>query len=181
MRDAFLFLSFIAKGLEIFRLGGVITTQKVHFYKLKLNCIKHFWVVVRSFYPNWHVKDLVNVTNQFLVSFSVFGSFFLSLKQAKIEGEFCASYDKTSWRSITWRIRVFEYFKTINSKMEENRAFRKAKSSIWQGVPKFGKACQNLARRAKIWQGVRKSLCVRRPSGFFSRIVIFPFYSFCNK
>ena len=59
------------------QLGGVITTQKVHFYKLKLNCIKHFLVVVRPFYPNWHVKDLANVTNQFLVSFSGFCSFFI--------------------------------------------------------------------------------------------------------
>ena len=28
----FVFLSFIAKGLAIYRLGGVITTQKVLFY-----------------------------------------------------------------------------------------------------------------------------------------------------
>ena len=128
---------------------------------------------------------------------------FLSLKQANIEGEFCVSYGKASWRSITWRIRVLEYFKTlcqtwqgiaktISSKMEENRAFRKAKSSISQGMPKFGKVCQNLVGCAKlsqgvptgcakISQGVWKSLCAHRPSGFFSRIVIFPFYSFCNR
>ena len=143
----------------------------MNFYKLKLNCTKHFWVVVRLFHPNWHVKDLANVTNQFLVSFSVLVAFW-SLKQAKIVGEFCASYGKASWRLITWRIWALEHFKnpcqtwqgvtkTISSKMEENRAFRKAKSSIWQGV--------------------RKSLCARRPSGFFSRIVIFYFYSFCNR
>ena len=56
----------------------MITTQKMHFYKLKLNCIKHFGVIVRPFYPNWHVNDLANVTNQFLVSFSIFGSFFIT-------------------------------------------------------------------------------------------------------
>ena len=33
--------------------------------------------------------------------------------------------------------------KAISSKMEENRAFRKAKSSIWQGVPKFRRVCEN--------------------------------------
>ena len=53
----------------------MITTQKVHYYKLKVNCIKHFRVVVRPLYPIWHVKDLESVTNQFLVSFNVFGSF----------------------------------------------------------------------------------------------------------
>ena len=37
----------------------------------------------------------------------------------------------------------------------------------------FGKVCQNFVRGAKIWQGVRKSLCVHRPSGKISRIVIF--------
>ena len=67
-----------SKGLAMCRLGGVITTQKMYFYKLKLNCTKHFWVAVRPFYPNWHVKDLTNVTNQFLLSFSVFGSFFIT-------------------------------------------------------------------------------------------------------
>ena len=71
----FLFLSFIAKRLAMCQLGGVITTQKVHYYKLKVNCIKHFGVVVRPLYPIWHVKNLASVTNQFLVSFSVFGSF----------------------------------------------------------------------------------------------------------
>ncbi|RVW75938.1 hypothetical protein CK203_051842 [Vitis vinifera] len=36
--------------------------------------------------------------------------------------------------------------KAISSKIEENRAFRKAKSSISQGMPKFGRVCQILAR-----------------------------------
>ena len=57
---------------------ALITTQKVHFYKLKLNCTKHFWIVVRPLYLIWHDKNLENVTNQFLVSFSVFGSFFIT-------------------------------------------------------------------------------------------------------
>ena len=33
----------------------------------------------------------------------------------------------------------------------------------------------------EIWHGVRKSLHAHRPSGKISRIVIFPFYSFCNR
>ena len=46
--------------------------------------------------------------------------------------------------------------KAISSKMEGNRAFRKAKSSNSQGVPKFGRVCQILAGCAKFWQGVPK-------------------------
>ena len=45
--------------------------------------------------------------------------------------------------------------------------------------PQFGRVCENFAGCAKISQGVPKSLCAHRPSGFFSRIVIFPFFSFC--
>ena len=127
---------------------------------------------------------------------------FWSLKQPNIEREFCASYGKASLWSITWRIWALEHFKTpcqtwkgvgkaISSKMDGNRAFCKAKSSnsqgvpkfamcakFWQGVPNFRKVCQNFARCAKVSQGVRKSLCAHRPSKFFSRIVIFHFYSF---
>ena len=150
------------------RLGGVITTQKVHYYKLKVNCIKHFGVVVRPLYPIWHVKNLANVTNQFLVSFSVFGSFFIT-------------ETGQDWGRVwsTWRTRALEHFKTlcqtwqgdaktISSKMEGNRAFHKAKSLNLQGVPKF-------ARCAKISQGVQKSLCMHRPSGKIFKIVIFSF------
>ena len=38
--------------------------------------------------------------------------------------------------------------------MEENKAFCKAKTSISQGVPKFGRVCQILAKCAKLSQGV---------------------------
>ena len=130
---------------------------------------------------------------------------FLPLKQAKIEGKLCASFGKASWRSITWRIRALEHFKTpcqtwkgvgkaISSKMEGNKAFRKAKSSnsqgvtkfarcakIWQGVPNFRRVWQTFVGCAKISQGVQNSLYAHQPSRFFSRIVIFPFYSFCNR
>ena len=129
----------------------MITTQKVHFYKLKLNCTKHFWVVVRPFYPNWHVKDLTNVTNPFLVSFSVFGSFLITetgqdwgrvlckLWQGKLKINHMKnpSFGALQNPCQTWK----GVGKAISSKMEENRAFRKAKSSISQGVPKFGKVC----------------------------------------
>ena len=38
--------------------------------------------------------------------------------------------------------------------MEENKAFRKAKTSILQGVLKFDRVCQILARCAKLLQDV---------------------------
>ena len=144
------YLLYPSSSVTIFNIPNIkqvlITTQKVHFYKLKLNCTKHFWVVVRPLYPIWHVKDLANVTNQFLVSFSVFDSFFIT--------ETAQDWGRV-WS--TWRIRALEHFKTpcqtwkrvaktISSKMEGNRAFRKAKSSNSQGVPKF-------ARCAKLSQG----------------------------
>ena len=73
------YLLYPSSSLTIFNIPNIkqvlITTQKVHFYKLKLNCTNYFWVVVRPLYPIWHVKNLANVTNQFLISFSVFGSF----------------------------------------------------------------------------------------------------------
>ena len=51
------FISFIAQGLAMCQLGGVITTQKVLFYTFNALCFKHFCVVVLHLYPNWHVKD----------------------------------------------------------------------------------------------------------------------------
>ena len=65
--------------------------------------------------------------------------------------------------------------KAISSKMEGNRAFRKAKSLVLQGMPNFGRVCQSFARCAKN-HFVRTDL-----QRFFSRIVIFHFYSFCNR
>ena len=59
----FLFLSFIAQGLAMCQLGGVITTQKVLFYTFNSLCFKHFCVVVLHFYSNWHVKDLAMTSN----------------------------------------------------------------------------------------------------------------------
>ncbi|KAL6324430.1 hypothetical protein AAG906_013034 [Vitis piasezkii] len=53
----------------------------------------------------------------------------------------------------TWK----GFDKAISSKMERNRAFRKAKSSNSQGVPKF-------ARCAKFWQGVPNFRRVQTPS-----------------
>ena len=139
-----------------------------------------------------------------MVGFSVFGSF-CSLKQAKIEGEFCSSFGKASWRSITWRIRALEHFKTpcqawkgvakaISSKMEENKAFRKAKTSNWQGVPNFGKVCQTFAGCDKFWQGVPNFRRVCQTFAWCAKITSwaptfeiflqncnFPFCSFCNR
>ena len=57
---SFLFLSFIAQGLAMCQLGGVITTQKVLFCAFNSLCYKHFCVVVLHFYSNWHVKDPCN-------------------------------------------------------------------------------------------------------------------------
>ena len=45
----FIFLSFIAKKIAICRLEGMITTQKVLFYTLKLTLFKHFWVIINTF------------------------------------------------------------------------------------------------------------------------------------
>ena len=170
----------------------MITTQKMHFYKLKLNCTKHFWVVVRPFfYPNWHIKDLANVTNRFLVSFSVFGSFSITktgqdwgrvlckLWQGKLKINHMKNPSFGALQNPLPNLKRIG--KAISSKMEENRAFHKAKTLISQGVPKFGKVCQTFAGCAKISQGMRKSLCAHQPSRFFSRIVIFPFYYFCNR
>ena len=70
----FLYLSFIAKGLAMCRLGGVITTQKVLFYNLKLTILNTFEQQLIHLNSISTLRNLARVTNQFLENFGVFGS-----------------------------------------------------------------------------------------------------------
>ena len=73
----FLFLSFIAQGLAMCQLGGVITTQRVLFYTFNSISFKHFCVVILHLYSNWHIKDLAMTSNIFVDSFSVLTAFWI--------------------------------------------------------------------------------------------------------
>ena len=66
----------------------MITTQKVLFYSLKLTVLNNFEQQLIPFNSISTLRNLVTVTNQFLASFGVFGSFFI-IETSQEEGESC--------------------------------------------------------------------------------------------
>ena len=54
------------------------------------------------------LRTLTIVSNQIMLSFGVFDSFFLSPKQSKIEGEFYIIHGKANGSSFTRRIQALE-------------------------------------------------------------------------
>ena len=57
--------------------GGVVTTQKVLFYSLKLTILNTFEQYLIPFNSIGTLRTFAYVFNQFLASFGVFGSFFI--------------------------------------------------------------------------------------------------------
>ena len=130
----------------------------MHYYKLKLNCIKHFWVVVRPLYPIWHVKDLTNVTNQFLISFSVFSSFLDHWNRPRLRESCVQALARQVEDQSHEESKLWSTSKPL-AKLEKGLAklsvvrWRKTKHFARQ-KHQFRKVCQNLVGCAKIWQGV---------------------------
>ena len=64
----------------------MITTQKVLFYSLKLTILHTFEQQLIPFNSIGTLRNLATVTNQFLASFGIFGSFFI-IETSQEEGE----------------------------------------------------------------------------------------------
>ena len=65
------------------------------------------------------LRTLAIISNQIVLSFGVFDSFFLSPKQSKIEGELCIIHGKASGSSFTRRIQAFELFSPLPKANQE--------------------------------------------------------------
>ena len=59
------------------------------------------------------LRTLAIVSNQIVLSFDVFDSFFLSPKQSKIEGELCIIHGKANGSLFTLRIQALELFSPL--------------------------------------------------------------------
>ena len=132
----------------------------------------------KTFLSQLACKDLANVTNQFMVSFSVFGSFFIT-KTGQDWGRVLCKLWQGMLKINHMKNPSFRALQNPLPKLSIVRC-RKTEHFARQNH-QFGRVYQIFTGCAKILQGVRKSPCTHRPSRFFSRIVIFPFYSFCNR
>ena len=86
------------------------------------------------------LRNLARVTNKFLASFGVFGSFFI-IETSKEEGESCEINGDASWSSNTWRIQALEHFIALfqtNQRCKEEVQ----QIAVSHGYAKFHTPCQ---------------------------------------
>ena len=114
--------------------GGSDYYSKSVLLKLVINPFKHFWVVVTTILPNWHIKDPCKCTNQFLASFGAFDNFFIN-KMSQEWGRSFLVHGKARWSSSTWRFQALQNeFRIL---CEISKALQNEENEISQPCAKF--------------------------------------------